>query len=256
MDQLARLAIANLPNEYLRRNAIIEKSVSRMRLALAWIHWEPRLTQWLHGLMMTHLSPKYMISYIDILQSLKRKIPTLVDKMLYGRPIKPIHTDYTETILKKAWEPAMAQKTRTLPNQSIIIVVPSSASCVSISQREKRWLELLGTLTQVVPLVVNFHGIDDNKTFEQITEQLIAIVRAKIREVRVQTPNPNIILVGFNAGAAIAMQVALDESVNSVVCLGFAFNTLGGVRGQPDDRILELTTPVLFILGQNAQKSR
>lgn len=69
-------------------------------------------------------------------------------------------------------------------------------------------------------------------------------------------PNRNIILVGFNAGASIALQVAAVETVNSIICLGFAFNTLHGVRGEVDDRILEITTPILFILGQNAQRSR
>lgn len=89
-----------------------------------------------------------------------------------------------------------------------------------------------------------------------MTEQLVVITRAKIQEIRNQTPNRHIILAGFNAGAAIALQVALVEQVNSVICLGFAFNTLIGVRGNPDDRIVDLTTPILFIIGQNAQRSR
>lgn len=97
---------------------------------------------------------------------------------------------------------------------------------------------------------------EDKKTFEEITEQLVAITRAKIKEIRSKMPNRNIILVGFNAGASIALQVATVETVNSIICLGFAFNTLHGVRGGVDDRILEITAPILFILGQNAQKSR
>lgn len=89
-----------------------------------------------------------------------------------------------------------------------------------------------------------------------MTEQLISMTRAKIQEIRNQTPNRPIILAGFNAGAALALQVALVEPVNSIVCLGFAFNTLCGVRGAPDDRIVDLTTPILFVIGQNAQRSR
>lgn len=254
MDQLARLSNVSLSNECLRRNAIIQKSVSRMRLALAMVHWEPHLTQWLHGILITHLSPAYMVSYIEILQTLKRKIPTLVDKMLYGNPID-VHMDYMSAILKHGWEPTIAPKTRTLPGQPIIIIVPSSASTVTTTVREKKWIELLSTLSHVVPILTNLQWQID-KTFDEITEQIIAIVRAKIQEIRLQTPNRNIILVGFNAGAAIAMQVALVEPVNSIVCLNFAYNTLHGVRGEPDDRILELTTPVLFVVGQNAQQSR
>lgn len=89
-----------------------------------------------------------------------------------------------------------------------------------------------------------------------MTEQLVAMTRAKIQEIRNQSPNRHIILAGFNAGAALALQVALVEPVNSIICFGFAFNTLLGVRGAPDDRIVELTTPILFVIGQNAQRSR
>lgn len=50
--------------------------------------------------------------------------------------------------------------------------------------------------------------------------------------------------------------MALTENVNSIICMGFAYNTMNGVRGAPDDRILDITTPVLFVLGQNSARSR
>lgn len=227
-----------------------------MRKALAYVHWEPRLTQWLHSLFLTHLPLKYMVSYFEILQVLKRKIPTLVDKMLYGRQTD-IPLDYDRAITKQPWEPTLPPKTRTLPSQSVIIVVPSTASATNSTSREKRWCDMLRHLATVVPIMVNLsNSSEDRKSIEQIAEQLIAVTRAKIQEIRIQTPNRHIILVGFNAGAAIALQVALVEAVNSIICMGFAFNTLRGSRGAPDDRILDLTIPVLFVLGQNAQKSR
>lgn len=152
MDQLGRLAVTGLSNECLRRNAIIEKSVSRMRAALASVHWEPRLTSWLHGLLMMHLPSNYMVSYIDILQTLKRKIPTLVDKMLYHKSID-MHKDYMSAIMKETWEPAMVTKTRTLPSNPVIVLVSSGYS--STSSREKRWMELLGTLASVETTAIN-----------------------------------------------------------------------------------------------------
>lgn len=147
MDQLARLAIAGLPNECLRRNAIIEKSMSRLRQALASVHWEPRVTQWFHTLMMTHLPQTYMVSYIDMLRLLKNKIPTLVDKMLYNKPID-VHMDYMSAILRPSWKPSMASKTRALPGQSIVVIVPS---CVFIapSSRERQLHDLFSTLAKV-----------------------------------------------------------------------------------------------------------
>lgn len=94
------------------------------------------------------------------------------------------------------------------------------------------------------------------KSIEQETEHLVGRTRKQIQEIRNQSPNRHVILAGFGAGAAIALQVAIVEPVNSIVCLSFAFNTLNGVRGCSDDRILEITTPIIFIIGQNAQRSR
>lgn len=166
MDQLGRLAVNGLANECLRRNAIIEKSVSRMRAALASVQWEPRLTSWLHGLLMVNLPSNYMVSYIDMLQTLKRKIPTLVDKMLYHRPIE-MHKDYMNAIMKRSWQPAMVAKTRTLPSNPVIVLVSSSLAgdgsgtngdsknATTRVSREKRWIELLSTLASVEMVAVN-----------------------------------------------------------------------------------------------------
>lgn len=139
MDQLGRLSIAGLPNECLRRNAIIEKSASRLRQALASVHWEPHMTQWLHALMVAHLPITEMVSYIDMLRLLKSKVPTLVDKMLYDKPI--------DMHVAESWEPTMEKKTRVLPGQAIVVVVPS---CISktISTREKQLHEHLKTLSK------------------------------------------------------------------------------------------------------------
>lgn len=112
-------------------------------------------------------------------------------------------------------------------------------------------------MANVVPVQMNLSGSQmENLPLTSVTEQMIAVSRAKLHELRQEAPNRPIVLVGFNAGAAIALQVALVETVNSVVCMGFAYNTMSGVRGAPDDRILDITTPVLFVLGQNSARSR
>lgn len=147
MDQLGRLAMSGAANECLRRNAIIEKSASRMRRALAEVHWDARLTTWLHALLMANLPVNYMVSYIDILQTLKRKIPTLVDKMLYNKSSE-MHKDYMSAITKRSWQPAMVSKTRTIPSNPVIVMVSSCDNCNTTS-REKRWMQLLSTLTSV-----------------------------------------------------------------------------------------------------------
>lgn len=256
LDRMAQLAVKDRTNECLRRRAITDKSVSRMRLALTSVHWEPSLTQWLHGLLVKHLPPSYMASYITILQGLKAKVPTLVDKMLFSRPID-FHQDCLGFILKQPWEPNIKTKSRQLPANTTIIVVPSSPVMHTPLGRLQKWYQLLGTMAKVVQIQVNIsHSVLQKHSLDHVTDQMVAITRAKIQEIRYESQKQHIILIGFNAGAAIALQVALVETVDSVVCLGFAYNTIKGVRGAQDDRILELTTPVLFILGQNAQRSR
>lgn len=87
------------------------------------------------------------------------------------------------------------------------------------------------------------------------TEQMLAAARARIQEVQAEYSGRPIILVGFNAGASVALQAAQLERVFAVVCLGFSVLTAEGKRGEPDDCILELQCPVLFVIGQCSNTS-
>lgn len=40
------------------------------------------MTQWLHSVLIDNLPRPYLSAYIDALQTLKAKVPTLVDKMM------------------------------------------------------------------------------------------------------------------------------------------------------------------------------
>lgn len=42
------------------------------------------------------------------------------------------------------------------------------------------------------------------------------------------------------------------EPVSAVICLGFPMNTVEEKRGQPDDSILNLNVPTLFVIGKHA----
>lgn len=253
-DQLARLAIVGKPNEGVIRRCSVDKSVSRIRLALASVQWDVRLTQWLHNLLSDSLPPSYMASYLDLLQSLRAKVPTLVDKMIAGRPVS-FNQDYLQAITKRPWGANVPTKQRKLPGQQpVIVIIPSSVYSPSQppSSRLKRWFSLFSTMTTVVPI----QHAPRQPSLEHVSEQLVAATRSKIQELRAEMPNRNIVLAGINTGAAIALQVALVETVSSIVCLGFAYNTLKGVRGSPDDRVLDITTPILFVLGENSARSR
>lgn len=256
-DQLARLAVCGRQNEGIIRRCSVDKSVSRMRAALAAVHWDIGLTQWLHGLLSECLPPSYMVSYLDILQTLRSKVPTLVDKMLAAKPVS-FHADYIQAVTKRPWGANVPAKQRKLPGQSPVIVVISSSVYSTNQQtsvttsRMKRWFSLLNTMANVISI----QNTPRQPSLEHVTEQLVAATRTKIQELRSELPNRHIILVGINAGAAIALQVALVEAVSSIVCMGFAYNTLKGVRGAPDDRILDITIPILFVMGDNSARSR
>lgn len=42
------------------------------------------------------------------------------------------------------------------------------------------------------------------------------------------------------------------EPVTTVICIGFPFATVEGKRGTPDDMLMDIRCPVMFIIGQNA----
>lgn len=42
------------------------------------------------------------------------------------------------------------------------------------------------------------------------------------------------------------------EHVTAVICIGFPFATVEGKRGTPDDTLMDIRCPVMFIIGQNA----
>lgn len=92
-------------------------------------------------------------------------------------------------------------------------------------------------------------------TMINCVDQLLAATRSKIQELKSQLPGRPIVLAGFNAGAALALQVAQVESVLCVLCLGFSIHTAEGKRGDLDDNLLELQSPVLFVIGQCSNTS-
>lgn len=42
------------------------------------------------------------------------------------------------------------------------------------------------------------------------------------------------------------------EHITAVICIGFPFATVEGKRGTPDDMLMDIRCPVMFIIGQNA----
>uniref|UniRef100_A0A182Q9M8 KANL3/Tex30 alpha/beta hydrolase-like domain-containing protein n=1 Tax=Anopheles farauti TaxID=69004 RepID=A0A182Q9M8_9DIPT len=255
MDRLARLTNTEKQHEPVHRRTVIDKSVSRLRQALASVSWETRLTQWLHGLLMENLPPCYLAIYIDILQTLHAKLPLLVNKMIFGSTLN-VGQEFLGPVLKKPWEPIVSHKNRKLPGQPYIVVVPSVPNFMQPTGRQQKWFSLFATMSSVIPIQGSASKTNiDKQSLHVLAEHMVASTRAKIQQVRNSAPNRSIILVGFDAGSALAIQVGLVESVSCVICLGFSYNTYNGVRGAPDDHIVDISCPVLFVIGQNSARA-
>lgn len=163
-------------------------------------------------------------------------------------------------LLKRTWDPVwasvMQDKPKKLPGNPIIIVAASATSVTSTpSKRLHRWVSLLATLANVLTVQANLGQACLRMSMVNCADHLFSATRAKIQEVRNDCPGRPIILVGFNTGAAVACQVAEVEHVVAVVCMGFPLLTAEGRRGEPDDYLLDLQYPVLFVIGQNSHRT-
>lgn len=144
---------------------------------------------------------------------------------------------------------------RRLASNPLILLVPGGPSIPSqpISPRMEYWKTLLSSMGQLINLNIPFRpeqGAND------ILQVIKSSVRDKIRDTRKKKFNETrpLILVGFNQASLIAIHSALEDhgQVSAVVCLGFPLSAINGFRGDLDDPMLDMTIPILFVVGQMA----
>ncbi|XP_014485013.1 PREDICTED: KAT8 regulatory NSL complex subunit 3 [Dinoponera quadriceps] len=259
-ERLARLAKATHEIEPIFRRTSVDIAARRFRETLASTGWDWRLVHWLHNLLFEHLPQEYLVIYLDILQTLRPKIPQLIDKMIAIQPNINSRTGSVtwETLgylFKRSWDPVSqslsGSRPKKLPGNPILIIVPSGNTS-TVSPRQTKWVTQLSSLGMVVT-VHNHLGLAANRmTMLVFMDQLVQATRTKIQDVRSDYPGKPIILVGFNTGSALACQVAQMEHVTAIICIGFPFATVEGKRGTPDDTLMDIRSPVMFVIGQNA----
>ncbi|KAK6638603.1 hypothetical protein RUM43_006870 [Polyplax serrata] len=263
-DRLARLAVSGDKNEPVLRRLAVDKSAQRFREILGSTMWDVRLTQWLHSILIENLTASYLAAYLEILQSLKSKVGPLIEKMMMNNTLLTSKTslepDALNLLLKRPWDPTAASltqhKPRKLPGNPVILLVPSGSKRQQSNSRMQIWNSHLSSLGTLVSVSSSLAHLGTKLSTQSYLAQMITNTKSKLAEIRVEYPRRPIILLGWRAGASLACQVAVTEAITAVVCLGFSANTVEGCRGEPDDSILDVQCPVLFVTGENAASSR
>ncbi|XP_050421591.1 KAT8 regulatory NSL complex subunit 3 isoform X2 [Adelges cooleyi] len=264
-NRLSRLTYEGTMQEDVQKIISTEKSVAEMHHLLTnYTYWDPSLTQWLHGVFVTHLPDDYLAPYIDILEKLKKIVPSFISDMIslntQGRSKDDVK--YKSINLDDPVDPFNYMLTTypplKLPKDPVIILIPDFPGyLIQPYTRSHDWMHALSYLAELVVALTAKEQWDyeDYSRREEINieaslDNMIDATRSKIVSLRSEDPNRPIILAGFGVSAAIACQVAVLEKVEGLVCIGFIVNSSEVKRGYDGDCILELEYPTVFITGQ------
>ena len=110
----------------------------------------------------------------------------------------------------------------------------------------QRWKIRLGEIGEVETL--DYDYMREGRKRPDRLPQLIAAHRAALAEARTKFSGP-LFLIGKSMGGRIGCHVALEETVNGLICLGYPLCAMGDRTKMRDAVLLALRTPIFFVQG-------
>ena len=110
----------------------------------------------------------------------------------------------------------------------------------------QRWKERLSSLGEVVTF--DYDYMRESRRRPDPLPVLVAAHQAALQQARQSNDQP-VVLIGKSMGGRIGCHVALKESVNGLICLGYPLCGGGDPLKLRDKVLRDLRTPVLFVQG-------
>jgi predicted alpha/beta-hydrolase family hydrolase len=110
----------------------------------------------------------------------------------------------------------------------------------------RAWTERLDAIGHV--RVFDYDYMREGRRRPDPPQLLVAAHRQALRDAREDDTHP-VILIGKSMGGRIGCHVALEESVASLVCLGYPLCGAGDPKRLRDKVLRDLRTPILFVQG-------
>ncbi|GIX89883.1 KAT8 regulatory NSL complex subunit 3 [Caerostris extrusa] len=256
-DKLSKLCYNGSSNEAIKKRLSVDRAARQIRQIFGLIFWNMKLISWLHQTLINHCDISTLTSYIDVLQTLKVKTPTLIEKILLSYAGNS-YGDAVIQIVKKSWDPVFPvlnqNKPRKLPGNPIVLICPCAPNQNILNTRSPRmrfWQNNLSLMCKVMNISAQSDEGKVPSTIEEYLEQMLKNIRNKVTELKNHYPNrpPNITWMDYRCFDSIALQ----EPIDGIICLGFPLTGVNGFRGDLNDPLLDSRVPTLFIVGQNAR---
>ena len=195
------------------------------------------ILNWLHITLADNLTNSFLQIYLDAIQHLRQRVPSLVDKFFTPIKSKPVlSTKISKQIIQQ--DPIQSilnnYKPKRLSHSPLFLIVPNGPQIAHqfTSQRMKHWHSIFGSLGKVI--TINISQNKNNMRVSNCLKELRYAVKDKINECKLNfSENRPLVLVGFGHSSLIAASCALESynQISATICLGFPLTGINGFRG-------------------------